>query len=628
MEPIPSVSMGSAADACDRIHKHLEQGAPWDACDAFREAVATFPLDADLLYLGALAHARAGAPHRAHALLDQAQAVATAGSDGMVEIVSLRGRLWKDALHRAREWNGAKEYARLALEQYRAAHALRNDPYPGVNAATLSMLLGDSTSAERLAQEIIARFAEQKAPRAAWDHATIGEAELLLGRFDRASESYAAAYAQVPDDAGSVATMRRQVKLLARVVPQAVEVLQVLPAPAVVAFAGHMIDAPNRPVPRFPAALAPAVEAAVRHRLACFHAPIVYTSAACGADLIFIEAALAIGAEVNVVLPFDRMDFARTSVSVGGDAWLRRFDDALVRATRVIMATEERYLDDDVLFEHAALLLEGLAVLRAAQLETTPSLLCVIDHAAEGRLGGTLASYARWQRNIGSAQAIDLSELRNNALKDTSTRATDASGTATKAGEADLRTVPAALASVPRPRRMLKTLLFADFAGFSRLHDAFAPLFQTRFLDIVAAQMAASTVKPLTANTWGDALFAVFEASHDGAEFALRLLTGMLEVDWTAAGLPDTSQIRIALHAGPVFCGFDPIIGRDNYFGSSVTKAARIEPVTPPGMVYASESFAATLVANGDDGFALEYVGRLPLAKGYGESRIYRLARH
>ena len=38
--------------------------------------------------------------------------------------------------------------------------------------------------------------------------------------------------------------------------------------------------------------------------------------------------------------------------------------------------------------------------------------------------------------------------------------------------------------------------------------------------------------------------------------------------------------------------------------------------------------FAATLVANGDDGFALEYVGRLPLAKGYGESRIYRLARH
>jgi len=79
------------------------------------------------------------------------------------------------------------------------------------------------------------------------------------------------------------------------------------------------------------------------------------------------------------------------------------------------------------------------------------------------------------------------------------------------------------------------------------------------------------------------------------------------------------------LHAGPVFCGFDPIMGRDSYFGSSVTKTARIEPVTPTGMVYASEAFAATLVATGKDDFALEYIGRLALAKGYGESRLYRL---
>jgi class 3 adenylate cyclase len=101
----------------------------------------------------------------------------------------------------------------------------------------------------------------------------------------------------------------------------------------------------------------------------------------------------------------------------------------------------------------------------------------------------------------------------------------------------------------------------------------------------------------------------------------------MLEVDWASLGLSEASPIRIALHAGPVFCGFDPIIGRDNYFGSSVTKAARIEPVTPPGMVYASEAFAATLAATGRDEFSLEYIGRMALAKGYGESRIYRLDR-
>jgi hypothetical protein len=58
-----------------------------------------------------------------------------------------------------------------------------------------------------------------------------------------------------------------------------------------------------------------------------------------------------------------------------------------------------------------------------------------------------------------------------------------------------------------------------------------------------------------------------------------------------------------------------------------VTKAARIEPVTPPGMVYTSEAFAATLAATGCDDLALEYVGRMALAKGYGESRVYRLER-
>ena len=44
-------------------------------------------------------------------------------------------------------------------------------------------------------------------------------------------------------------------------------------------------------------------------------------------------------------------------------------------------------------------------------------------------------------------------------------------------------------------------------------------------------------------------------------------------------------------------------------------------------MVYASEAFAATLAATGQDDYALEYVGLMPLAKGYGESRIYRLDR-
>jgi class 3 adenylate cyclase len=274
------------------------------------------------------------------------------------------------------------------------------------------------------------------------------------------------------------------------------------------------------------------------------------------------------------------------------------------------------------------MLLEGLSILRGEQLQTVPSLYCVIDASAPGRVGGTQASFDRWTSRVGPPQVLDLAQMRTNGALAESTVAPVAQQPAEAArGKTEPRVPHTTPTGATRPRRSLKTLLFADFAGFSRVHDAAAPLFQESFWKIAAGQMAASPVKPLLASTWGDALYVVFDAPRHGGAFALSFLDNMLEVDWTALGLSEASPIRIALHAGPVFCGFDPIIGRDNYFGSSVTKAARIEPVTPPGMVYASEAFAATLAATGCDEFSLEYIGRTALAKGYGESRIYRLDR-
>jgi class 3 adenylate cyclase len=405
-------------------------------------------------------------------------------------------------------------------------------------------------------------------------------------------------------------------------VPHAATVRELLPAADVVAFAGHMIDVPSRRTPRFPASLVPDVKRALCEAIAHLRAPVIYTSAACGADLLLIEAALERGAEVNVVLPFDRDDFVRTSVAIAGDEWVRRFDVALARANRVIMATEEGYLGDDALFAHAAMLVEGLAMLRAGQLQASPRLLCLVDPAEAARVGGTRESLERWARHIGVPEVIDLQALRERATRMPNAHSPEVSDVSTSTPAS----VPP-LGAATRPPRALKTMLFADFAGYSRLHDAFAPLFQTRFLEIGAALIDGAKVKPLEAKTWGDAVYAVFESPRDGAEFALRFLERMLDVDWTAAGLSSTSQVRIALHAGAVFRCFDPVMGRDSYFGANVTRAARIEPVTPPGMVYASEAFAATLAATGEQKFGLEYIGKLPLAKGYGESRIYRVDR-
>ena len=599
------------------IRAHLDHGAPWDACDAFRTAVGERPNDGELLYWGALAHARAGAAQVAHALLDKAQAAVPA-RELVADIASLRGRLLKDAFHRAPERAGAAKLVGEAREQYQKAYAIAHDTHPGINAAALAMLAGDVDAARTLAREVRLTLAG-RSPRSTWDEATDAEAQLLLGDLAAASECYAAACALAAGNAGIIATMRRQVRLLARVIPEASALLPLLRAPDVVAFAGHMIDTESEVSPRFPAELIPAVRKSLDRHLATLHQPIVFTSAACGADLLFIEAALDRRAELNVVLPFDRGDFVRTSVAVGGSEWVTRFDDALARAARIIMATDENYLGDDTLFEYAARLVEGFSMLRAAQLETSPSLLCVLDAASAGRVGGTRASCERWRRNINEPHVIDLHALRATASgtpkRTMSSRSQPGS---TRRQEPD---------RANQPQRSWKTLMFADFAGFSRVHDAFAPQFHEHFLRIGATQIAESPVKPLDAKTWGDGLYVVFDSPQDGADFALGFLDRTLEVDWTAAGLSSTSRIRIALHAGPVFRGFDPVMGRDDFFGSSVTRTARIEPVTQPGTVYASEAFAATLAAAGGRGFALEYIGQMPLAKAYGESRIYRLDR-
>jgi class 3 adenylate cyclase len=601
---------GALNMAIDAIRAHLDRGAPWDACDAFRAAAAA-ENDGELLYWGALAHARSGAARVAHALLERC-AASSLSPALRVEALCLRGRLWKDAYRRG----PAREVAGAALAHARAhflqAYAIARGAYPGINAASLAMLCGDRDDAVALAGEVLVAL-DGRQPATPWDTATRAEAQVLTGDFDGAARSYTEACAHADANAGVVASMRRQLALLASAIPQATDLLALLRAPDVVAFAGHLIDEHGRGSTRFPAHLVPVVREALDRQVAAFHQPAVFTSAACGADLLFVEAALARRAEVNIVLPFARDDFVRSSVAAAGDEWVQRFDAALARASRVVMATEERHLGDDMLFDHAARLVEGLARLRAAQLETSASMLCVIDMESAGNVGGTRESYDRWKASGDRLDVVDLAAIRDGREAPPIRKAGSdpGSGPVLRAGAG----------------RAWKALMFADFAGFSRVQDAFAPRFHERFLDLGARAIAQSRIRPLDAKTWGDALYAVFDTAEEAADFALRFLGSTLDGDWSDVGMPGTSRIRIALHAGPVYRGYDPVMQRDDYFGSSVTRAARIEPIAQPGTVYASEAFAATLAATRAHGFTLEYIGRVPLAKAYGESTIYRVDR-
>ena len=126
----------------------------------------------------------------------------------------------------------------------------------------------------------------------------------------------------------------------------------------------------------------------------------------------------------------------------------------------------------------------------------------------------------------------------------------------------------------------------------------------------------------------GDGLFMVFSSVRDAGLFGLELCEYVQKTKWKEIGLPDTMNIRIGLHAGPAYrLASDPVTEHLNYMGAHISQAARIEPITPPGNVYASQAFAALAEAEGIWEFAHDYVGIVPLAKEYGKFPTYHVRR-
>ena len=129
-----------------------------------------------------------------------------------------------------------------------------------------------------------------------------------------------------------------------------------------------------------------------------------------------------------------------------------------------------------------------------------------------------------------------------------------------------------------------------------------------RVLGAAAAVLADAPASLAFRNTWGDGIFLVFTDIADAVATTFRLQAAAAAAVADAPEMPSTMGLRLGIHYGPVYETIDPILQRPNYFGFHVSRAARVEPITPEGAVYAAD-----------------YVGRVPLAKGYGDFPMYRL---
>jgi tetratricopeptide (TPR) repeat protein len=609
-----------------RAERFLHSGEPLLAYNTVQQGLETWPEDLRLRQLQSLALARSGAIERANQALQGLRAEGHADP----ETLGLLARTHKDLGMSATDANARAVHLTAAFDLYEEAHrrAVRDGDvaeayYTGINAATMAFLRRDEGRARAIAGHVRSLCTEEirhveTGGAAYWIHATLAEAALILGDREEAKARYETAARCGGSRYGDVASTRGQARLLLASMGEDDAWLDdVLRMPPVLLYAGHMIDPPERRGGAFPPATEPVVREEIRRRLERIRPLAAYGSAACGADILCLEAMLDLGGEIHVVLPFPPETFRKESVDFApGGNWGERFERVLGAAETVFVASDNHAEADAAVFQYANLILTGMGRLRSQLLGTSLLGLAVWDGGPAGGVGGTADVVELWRRRGIAIEVVDMAGIRASSLGETAPF--PPRGKATRRPQSPVGA---------RPSYEIKAMLFSDAVGYSKFTEEQVAVFIDRFLGAVAELNERTRHPPIYAQTAGDGFYFVFRDAADAGHYALELSELVRANDWAGYGLPPTFDIRIGVHCGPVFCGRDPITKLPMYTGSHTSRTARIEPITPPGQVYASSAFAAVASATGIDDLRFSYIGRTRLAKQYGSLPLYHMQR-
>ena len=570
----------------DAARASIANGNLLFAFDICERAIATGRSGPRLHYLQVLALARMGDTDRAALIYDRSLRDQTD-----VDTLSLGARLKKDA---AWAMSPTDRPAGLtdASHAYNAVFDRTGDPFPGINAASLAWLAGDVQRGEALARQVL--YALDASPGADYfAAATEAEAHLILGDATAAADAITRALGAPGGDQGARSSTYRQLARVSAAAGYNGATIEPLRPAEVLTYCGHMFLHD------------PVTEAALRAEIDAFLAAhqitIAYGALACGADILVAEAVLARGGELHVVLPYLAPDFVTYSVAPGGAEWVDRFDRCIRQASEVVIASETPSIGDDWQYAYGSMLMMGYARLRAQHLGTGARQLAIWDGVESAGEAGTAADVRKWRKHGGETYRI--------------------------AFDRDARPRPTAPPPPPLDTaRCVRGIVFADFAGFSKIAETRLPQFWKLVLGRAAAVIDGFEDDVCSRNTWGDALYVVTRTARVAADLALRLRDSVPKSDLDQFG--EGAGMRISAHLGAVYRAADPITKLTTFFGREVNRAARIEPIAPVGEVYVTQAFGAVLSMEALDRCGLSYVGRVPLAKNFGEEPMYRLTRN
>ena len=254
----------------------------------------------------------------------------------------------------------------------------------------------------------------------------------------------------------------------------------------------------------------------------------VFGSLGSPSEIVFAEAALAAGKELNVILSLPAPVFAAIVLKSAGKDWRARFEACRAAANRLDTIAEEPDSDDPGLGEHAGRVAMGLALQRAQNLDGEARQVILAD-CADDALDSPLA--AAWSKD----------KRRRHTIVDLG-------------GGAAKRIRPKAV-----PPRQCSALVFGDLPGFSRMPEKYLPIFWNTVMRAIGDVLTERGEAVALKNTWGDAIHLVVPDIKTAAEICLAVQARLSTIDGSVMGraeAPDHARRR-ALWAGLLRLGSD-----------------------------------------------------------------------
>ncbi|WP_300528916.1 adenylate/guanylate cyclase domain-containing protein [Maricaulis sp.] len=569
------------------IEDSFKRGDLAAAFDQCLDQLDRAPDDLWLRHRAVLCLVKSGALERARSLYSRYQ---LDRADFDEDCLALGARLEKASAFET-EASAFPAQARRAAKRYEDVFEITGGHYPGINAASMYLLAGDKPRSERLARRVLHESLGGTATdpeEAYYRGATQAEAHLLLGDTRAMRLALSAARDCDPSNTIALATSLQQLRLIADALGVKQEIFSGVQPGRPVHFAGNIF-----PLGSAPGEVSQAAETRLVRQidlaLEAVSAGPAFGAVAAGADILIAEAILRRGGSLNVVLPVPVGVFIESSVRPFGSPWIKRCEACLNAASQIIEVTSDRRIISGETLNFSSRVAMGLARMRAEVLATEPHQILVSDPGANPARGfGTVHDAGQWHRAGLDQTVIPFKRQKS-------------SSNLPKRSDADIG---------HGFRPVMRAMLFIDISGSSRVAEDRVPAFVDTVLRRLVDEVDQLEDSPVYTDSWGDGLFLAFEQTAPAARAATRLREAFAAIDLAAAELPDSLDIRIGGHYGPVHEGEDPLQKRPTLFGAQVAIAARIEPCAVPGSICVSEAFAAVLAMEQAGEFRCEYIGR------------------